>query len=107
MGLRGERHVLGPPAITQDGPQDQSLDEEEDGDRDQEHDRVQVADVLALDGHRLRRIEAGHHALARPDQVDTGHDRDRNHPERDGADDESLERGTATSGGTRHADPQR
>ena len=34
-------------------------------------------------------------------------DRDRHHPEQDGPDDESLERETTGSGGTRHADPQR
>ena len=44
--------------IADDRPHDQPFDDEEDRGRDDEDDRVQLADLGALLGHRDRRVEA-------------------------------------------------
>ena len=104
----GERDVVRLASVADDGPDDQPLDEEEDRGRDDEDDRVQVADPGALLGHCLGRVETGDERLAVLDDIHAEDERDDHGEDQKRADDQSEERGLrgARPGGTRHQGPQ-
>ena len=72
VGLGGQPVVTGLAPVAEDAPDDEPLDDDEDRDREREDDVVQPADLAALRGRGLRRVEGGAPAA----QEDGGDERD-------------------------------